>query len=116
MVSQRATMATKNHKTVIICDYPKFLIGLEGDALAFLVRDVLKSTDEVSAMTVIRYLAGDLSSDVEPVYGTPAKRQLIVTGNEGVVFEFDYLLEAELSPIFVRLDGFGERELAEANS
>jgi hypothetical protein len=76
--------------TVIICDYPKFLVAIDDEDLRHLVRDVLRSSDEVSAGTVIRYLAGDVGGDVERRFGTPTRRFLVVSGTEAVTFSFNY--------------------------
>ena len=95
----------KIHTTVIICDYPKFLIGIEDDVLAFLVRDALGSTDDVSVETVIRYLAGALGSDVERVLRPPVKRHLTVSGTSAVTFEFDYLVHTDFIQFSSALTG-----------
>jgi hypothetical protein len=79
----------------VICDYPKFLIGIEAEELRYLVKDVLRSSDEASAYTVIRFLAGDVGCDVEKRFGTPSDRLMVISGTEAVTFSFDYPQGAE---------------------
>jgi hypothetical protein len=93
----RTATCPKIDTTAIICDYPEFLVGIEADDLKYLVTKLISKTapalrgpDDVSVETVLRYLAGDVGTDVERRFGAPAHRQMIVSGTPEVTFSFGF--------------------------
>lgn len=56
---------------VLICEVPQSISDLDDHSLKILISDIIRSPQEPSLYTLIKFIAGDVNHDVAQRYGEP---------------------------------------------